>query len=230
VTNAAGIHSVPLAEFVVFAMLYFARNWPRMVAEQRAHHWERCAIETLEGKTLGIIGLGTVGHAVARLAKPFGMRILGLRRNPDASAGDEVVDSVYGPDGLDAVLRESDYLALVVPHTSETAGLLGAAELASLKREAVLINIARGTVIDEAALVEALRSGRLRGAALDVVTREPLEADSPLWDLPNVLITPHSMSTGIDENERLTTLFCTNLERYLAQQPLINVFNKARGY
>jgi phosphoglycerate dehydrogenase-like enzyme len=211
VTNAAGIHSVPLAEFVVFAMLYFARSWPRMVAEQRAHHWERCAIETLEGRTLGIVGLGTVGRAVARLAKPFGMRILGVRRSPGASApGEDGVAAVYGPDGLDDLLRESDYLALVVPHTSETAGMLGPAEIASIKRGAVLINIARGTVIDEPSMIEALRSGHLRGAALDVVAREPLSADSPLWDLPNVLITPHSMNTGTDENERLTTLFCTN--------------------
>jgi phosphoglycerate dehydrogenase-like enzyme len=231
VTNAAGIHSVPLAEFVVFAMLYFARNWPRMVAEQRAHHWERCAIETLDGKTLGIIGLGQVGRMVARLAKPFGLRILGLRRSPGkSSAGEDGVAEVLGPNDLGTVLRESDYLALSLPHTSETVGLLGAAEIASIKRGAVLINIARGTVIDEPAMIEALRSGHLRGAALDVVTREPLAADSPLWDMPNVLITPHSMSTGLDENERLTTLFCANLARYLAEQPLHNVFDKVRGY
>lgn len=231
VTNAAGIHSVPLAEFVVFAMLYFARSWPRMVAEQRAHHWERCAIETLDGKTLGIIGLGQVGRAVARLAQPFGLRTLGLRRSPGRSTpGEDGVAEVYGPDGLDTLLRESDYLALSLPHTAETVGLLGPAEIVSIKRGAVLINIARGTVIDEPAMIEALRSGHLRGAALDVVTREPLAADSPLWDLPNVLITPHSMSTGLDENDRLTTLFCTNLERYLANEPLHNIFDKQRGY
>jgi glyoxylate/hydroxypyruvate reductase A len=228
VTNAAGIHSVPLAEFVVFSMLYFARSWPRMVAEQRAHHWERCAIETLEGKTLGIVGLGNVGRCVAQLAKPFGVRTIGVRRSPGGSA--DGVDALYGPDGLDSVLRESDYLALCVPHTPETVGMLGAAEIASIKRGAVLVNIARGSVIDEPALIESLRSGQLRGAALDVVAREPLAADSPLWDMPNVLITPHSMSTAFDENERLTTLFCDNLQRYLAQQPLRNVIDKVRGY
>ena len=229
VTNAAGIHSVPLGEFVVFAMLYFARNWPLMVAEQRAHHWERCAIETLEGKTLGIVGLGNVGRTAARLAKPFGVRTIGMRRSPGASAEDDV-DALYGPDGLTTVLRESDYLALCVPQTSETVGMLGAAEIASIKRGAVLINIARGSVLDEPALIEALRSGHLRGAALDVVAREPLAAESPLWDMPNVIITPHSMSTGVDENERLTTLFCDNLRRYLAEQPLTNVIDKVRGY
>jgi glyoxylate/hydroxypyruvate reductase A len=231
VSNAAGIHSVPLAEFVVFSMLYFARSWPRMAAEQRAHHWERCAIETLEGKTLGIVGLGNVGRTAARLAKPFGVRTIGMRRSPGASdAGADGVDAVYGPDGLGTVLSESDYLALCVPHTFETVGLLGAAEIASIKRGAVLINIARGSVVDEPALIDALRSGHLRGAALDVVAHEPLAADSPLWDMPNVVITPHSMSTGIDENERLTTLFCDNLRRYLAEQPLHNVIDKVRGY
>jgi phosphoglycerate dehydrogenase-like enzyme len=212
-------------------MLYFARTWQRLAAEQRAHSWERCAIETLTGKTLGVVGLGNVGRSVARLATPFGMRVIGMRRTP--VAGDHAADgvtAVYGPEGLASVLRESDYLALCVPHTSETVGMLGAAEIASIKPGAVLINIARGSVVDEPALIEALRSGRLRGAALDVVPREPLAADSPLWDMPNVLITPHSMSTGVDENDRLTTLFCDNLRRYLAEQPLHNLIDKVRGY
>ena len=231
VTNAAGIHSVPLAEFVVFAMLYFARDWPRLAAEQRAHQWQRCAIETLGGKTLGIVGFGNVGRAVARLANPFGVRTSAVRRS--LAASDRAADggaAVYGPDGLARVLRDSDYLVLCVPHTAETVGLLGAAEIAAMKPGAVLINIARGTVVDEPALIAALRSGHLRGAALDVVAREPLAADSPLWDMPNVLITPHSMSTGLDENERLTDLFCANLRRYLANQPLRNVIDKVRGY
>jgi glyoxylate/hydroxypyruvate reductase A len=231
VSNAAGIHSAQLAEFVVFAMLYFARDWPRLAAEQRAHRWERCAIETLEGKTLGIVGLGNVGRATARLAKAFGMRTIATRRSPaGAAAGSDEVDALYGPDGMARVLGASDYLALCVPQTAETVGLLGTAEIAVIKPGAVLINIARGSVIDEPAMIAALRSGHLRGAALDVVAREPLAAESPLWDMPNVLITPHSMSTGIDENQRLTTLFCDNLRRYLAEQPLLNVIDKVRGY
>jgi glyoxylate/hydroxypyruvate reductase A len=227
VTNAAGIHATPLAEFVIFAMLYFAKRWPRMVEEQHAHHWERCATDSLPGKTLGIIGLGNVGRHVAQLAKPFGMRIIGTRRS---GAADPVADRVYTPDQLESVLRESDYLALCVPLITETETLLGARQLAALKPGAVLINIARGAVVDEAAMVEALRSGRLAGAALDVASHEPLAADSPLWDMPNVLITPHSMSTAFDENERLVDLFCDNLRRYLASQPLRNEFNKSRGY
>jgi phosphoglycerate dehydrogenase-like enzyme len=226
VTNAAGIHATPLAEFVVFAMLYFAKRWPRMVDEQRAHHWERCAIDTLEGKTLGIIGLGEVGRAVARFARPFGMRVIGTRR----SGAESGVDQVYGMEHTDAVLRQSDYVVLSVPHTSETEGLVGAREFASFKPGAVLINIARGSIVDESALIEALRSGRLAGAALDVVSREPLPTDSPLWDMPNVLVTPHSMSTACDENERLTDLFCDNLQRYLNNEPLRNQVDKVRGY
>jgi phosphoglycerate dehydrogenase-like enzyme len=227
-TNAAGIHAAPLAEFAVFAMLYFAKSWPRMVSEQRAHHWERCAIDTLQGKTLGILGLGQVGSTVARMAKPFGLRILGVRRTPTEIPAD--VDAVYGPDQLPEVLRQSRYLVLSVPHTADTVGWIGAPELACLPQGAVLINIARGSVLDEVALIESLRAGQLGGAALDVVAREPLASDSPLWDMPNVLLTPHSMSTALDENERLTNLFCDNLRRYLDGKPLRNLIDKRRGY
>jgi glyoxylate/hydroxypyruvate reductase len=231
VTNAAGIHAQPLAEFVLFAMLYFARRWPRMVAEQRAHHSERCAIETLEGKTLGIVGLGIVGRNVATLAKPLGLRIIGTRRSPgERDAAHLGVEAVYGQAGLPTLLEQSDYLVLSTPHTDETVGMVGRAQLACVKPTAVLINIARGSIVDEPALIEALQSGRLHGAALDVVAREPLSTDSPLWDLPNVLITPHSMSTALSENDRLTTLFCDNLRRYLADKPLRNVIDKVRGY
>jgi phosphoglycerate dehydrogenase-like enzyme len=230
VTNAAGMHARPLAEFAIFAMLYFARCWPRMAAEQRAHHWERCAIETLENKTLGIIGLGRVGRAVATLAKPFGLRVLSIRRSAESGPKVPEVDKVLGPDGLDAVLRESHYVVLCVPHTPETAGLLGADALAAMRQGVVLINIARGSVVDEPALIESLRSGHLGGAALDVVSREPLPPDNPLWDMPNVLITPHSMSTATTENDWLVDLFCDNLRRYLDGRPLRNLFDIQRGY
>jgi phosphoglycerate dehydrogenase-like enzyme len=207
-------------------MLYFAKRWPRMVDEQRAHHWERCAIDTLEAKTLGIIGLGQVGSSVARFARPFGMRVIGTRRSGTPSD----VDQVYGPEQVTAVVSQSDYVVVCVPQTSETVGLIGATELAAFKPGGVLINIARGTTVDEPALIEALQSGRLAGAALDVASREPLPGDSPLWDMPNVLITPHSMSTACDENERLTDLFCDNLRRYLNDEPLRNQVDKVRGY
>jgi phosphoglycerate dehydrogenase-like enzyme len=232
VTNAAGLHSVALAEFVIFAMLYFARRWPEMVADQRAHRWERCAIDTLEDKTLGIVGLGNVGQMIAKMAQPFGVRVIGNRRSPpeQSSAETNGVSTMYGPDGLRTVLSESDFVVLIVPHTAETVGMLGKAELASMRPGAVLINIARGSVVDEPAMIEALRSGHLGGAALDVVASEPLAPDSPLWDMPNVIITPHSMSTATSENARLTDLFADNLRRYVNGEPLRNVIDKVRGY
>src|SRR5436190_6209115 len=227
VTNAAGMHARPLAEYAVFAMLYFAKRWPRMVEEQRAHHWERCAIDTLENKTLGIIGLGRVGQTVAQLARPFGMRVIGTRRRMDPM---EHVDRVYAPDQVGELLSHSDYIVLSVPHTADTAGMIGDLQLRMVKPGAVLINIARGTIVDESALIQALRDGRLAGAALDVISHEPLSTDSPLWDMPNVLITPHSMSTAVTENEWLTDLFCDNLRRYLNGEPLRNQVDKVRGY
>jgi phosphoglycerate dehydrogenase-like enzyme len=239
VTNAAGIHARPLAEFVLFAMLYFAKRLPRVLADQRAHHWQRFALDTLPGKTLGIVGLGRVGEEVARLARANGVRVVAIRRG--AAARDELTGArtdapdlpslvVHPPRGLAAVLAESDYVALTLPLTGETSGLIGEAQLALMKPGAVLINIARGRVVDESALVRALQSGHLGGAALDVFAVEPLPAESPLWDMPNVLVTPHSMSTALDENERLIDLFSDNLRRYLAGQPLRNVFDRARGY
>ena len=230
VTNAAGMHALPLAEFVLFAMLYFAKRMPRVLADQRRHHWERFALDTLPGKTLGIVGLGHVGGAIARLARSAGLRVVAVRRTAGAASESPDADAVYPPAGLRTLLGESDYVVLIVPLTPETAGLLGKAELAAMKPGAVLINIGRGQLVDEAALVESLRSGNLGGAALDVFATEPLPKASPLWDLPNVLVTPHSMSTALDENEWLVDLFSDNLRRYLAGQPLRNVVDRARGY
>jgi glyoxylate/hydroxypyruvate reductase len=231
VTNAAGIHAAALAEFALFAMLYFARDMPRLLAEQRAHHWQRCAVQSLRSKTVGIVGLGRVGREVARVARALGMRVIGSRRSA-ATSGERVdnVDRVLPPDQLRELLTASDYVVLSVPHSADTSGMLGTAELQVMRPTAVLINIARGAIMDEAALVDALRAGRLAGAALDVFQREPLPEDSPLWDMPNVLVTPHSMSTATDENERLVELFCANLRRYLDGDDLLNVVNKVRGY
>jgi glyoxylate/hydroxypyruvate reductase A len=230
VTNAAGVHATPLAEFVLFAMLYFAKRMPRVLADQRRHHWERFALDTLPGKTLGIVGFGHVGRAIARLARGAGLRIVAVRRTSSDPSGSPDADAVYPPAGLRALLHESDYVALIVPLTPETTGLLGKAELSATKPGAVLINVGRGQLVDEPALVDALRSGHLGGAALDVFASEPLPASSPLWDLPNVLVTPHSMSTALGENELMVDLFCDNLRRYLAGEALRNVFDRERGY
>ena len=230
VTNAAGVHATPLAEFVLFAMLYFAKRMPRVIADQRRHHWERFALDTLPGKTLGIVGLGQVGRAIANLARAAGLRVVAIRRTMGGASGTPDVDVIYPPTGLRTLLAESDYVALSVPLTPETTRLLGAVELAAMKPGAVLINVARGQVVDEPALIRALQSGHLAGAALDVFTVEPLPGDSPLWDLPNVLVTAHSMSTALGENEALVELFCENLRRYLAGASLRNVYERRRGY
>jgi glyoxylate/hydroxypyruvate reductase len=230
-TTASGVHAQPLAEFCVMAMLMFSRNLWQMQRLQAERRWERFGATDLAGRTLGIVGVGRIGAAVARLGQALGMQVLGLKRtaagvDPAALGCDELA----GPEGLGALLRRSEFLVLVTPHTGETERMLGAAELALLPPGAVLINIGRGSVIDEAALVAALQTGRLGGAALDVFEAEPLPPESPLWTLPNVLVSPHSASTSDRENARITELFCANLRRYLSGEPLHNLLDIARLY
>ncbi len=225
-TTASGVHARPLAEFCAMAMLMFARNAWQMQRLQAEGRWERFGATDLAGRTLGVVGVGRVGVAVARLGQALGMTVLGVKRSVAGFEPAELgCDELYGPAQLDAVLRRSEYLVLIAPHTDATEGMLGAAQLALLPRGAVLINIGRGSLVDEAALVAALREGRLGGAALDVFEVEPLPPTSPLWALPNVLISPHSASTSDRENGRLTELFCDNLRRYLDGAPLRNVLD-----
>jgi glyoxylate/hydroxypyruvate reductase A len=231
VTTASGVHARPLAEFAVLAMLMFAKRTLELAADQREHHWERHAGEELRGKTVCVVGLGKVGREVARLARAFDMRVVGtVRELSGRTAGDLGVDRLEGADGLDGLLAEADVVVLATPHTPETHTLLDAPRLASLKRGAILVNIARGDVVDEAALVERLRDGRLRGAALDVFEHEPLPAENPLWDLENVYVSPHSASTVAEESERIADLFCDNLCRYIDGRPLVNLFDRTRRY
>jgi glyoxylate/hydroxypyruvate reductase A len=230
-TTASGIHATPLAEFVVLALIGFAKDLPRLVREQAAHRWERYCGRELRGSAVAIVGLGRVGRAVARACHALGLRVLGTRRTTRAEGETiEGVDRVVPAGQLLAMLGEADALVLACPDTPETEGLIGARELRSMKRGAVLVNISRGAVVDEPALIAALRDGHLGGAALDVAATEPLPPDSPLWDLPNVLISPHSASTVDLENARLTDLFCENLGRYLRGAPLLNVFDRTRLY
>jgi len=229
-TTASGIHAVPLAEFVLMAMLWFAKGGPRMIQDQAAHHWERTCARELRGATVGLIGLGGVGAEVARACRAVGLRVVATKRTPAGPGANEVVDRLVPPSQISALLRLADVLVLAVPQTPQTAGLIGRAELELLPPGAILINIARGAVVDERAMIDALRSGRLAGAALDVFAEEPLPESSPLWDMPNVLISPHSASTVDTENAKLTELFCDNLERYLRGAQLRNVFDRARLY
>jgi glyoxylate/hydroxypyruvate reductase len=226
-TTAAGVHAGPLAEFVLLALLYFYRDVPRLQRLQRAHRWERYTNRELAGRRALVVGLGAVGRTVAQRLAAQGLEVWGARRTP--AAPPEGVCRVLPLSELGSVLGAIDALVLTCPLTPETRGLIGAAELAAMPEGALLINVARGPVVDEPALVDALRA-RLGGAALDVATVEPLPEGSPLWDLPNVLISPHSASTVHAENRRIVDLFLANLERYLAGAPLLNRFEPGRGY
>jgi glyoxylate/hydroxypyruvate reductase len=225
-TTASGVHAAPLAEFCIMTMLMHNKGAARMFRAQQRNHWERYAGTDLRGRTLVIIGVGKIGREVARLAQAFGMNVIGIKRSvAGADLAALHVDEVYAAEDLHKALPRAEYLALVAPHTDQTDKLLGADELALLPPDAFFINIGRGATVDEPALIEALRSGRLGGAALDVFAEEPLAPESPLWGMPNVLISPHSGSTTDRENGRITDLFCENLRRYLAGEPLLNVLN-----
>jgi phosphoglycerate dehydrogenase-like enzyme len=229
-TTARGIHAKPLADFALMAILWFAKDGARMIRDQAAHRWERYCGRDLRGATAGVIGLGTIGREVARVCKAMGMKVMGIRRTAGSSNTVANVDTLVPLSEIAALLAAADYLVLAVPHTRQTEGLIGRPEIAAMKSGAVLINVARGVVVEEAALVEGLRNGHLAGAALDVFASEPPAADNPLWDMPNVLICSHSASTVETENARLTDLFCENLGRYLRGDELLNVFDRERLY
>lgn len=227
-TTASGVHARPLAEFALMAMLMFAKDYGYLAESKANRHWQRYCATELSSKTVGIIGLGKIGREVAHLAKALDMRVVGNRRNPQRAV--DHVDALYGPQDLSTLLGQLDFLVLACPHTPETEKLIGAAELAQLPAGAVLINISRGTVVDQDAMIAALESGHLGGAALDVFDPEPLPEDSPLWALPNVIFSPHSASTAETENHKLADLFIQNLQRYLAGEDLINVLDTALLY
>ncbi len=231
VTTASGIHAGPLAEFVLMAALMFTKRAFYLIEAKERREFARFCSGELRGRTLAIVGPGKIGREIARLARAFGMTVsaLGRGRHTPEELG---VDRVYARGQLRALLAEADFVVLSAPHTPETENLLGAAELAAMKPTAILINVARGELVDEEALVAALAEGRLAGAALDVFRREPLPPDSPLWALPNVLLNPHSASTADSENAKLTALFCENLRHYLDGHPerMRNILDKGRLY
>ena len=231
ITTASGVHGQPLSEFCLMVILAFSRGLLGMLEQQRRKHWERFAGTDLAGRTLGVVGVGAIGSEVARLGKALGMSVLGVKRRTEGIDPASLhLDALYPPEDLPTVLKRAEFLVLITPHTPETETMIGAKELALMPRGAVFINIGRGRLVDEPALIEALRSGHLGGAGLDVFANEPLPADSPLWTLPNVLISPHSGSTSDRKNSRLTELFCDNLRRFLAGEPLRNVLDGERLY
>jgi phosphoglycerate dehydrogenase-like enzyme len=237
VTSAAGIHATSISEYVFGSMLMFNWNWPQMVRLQDRHIWARSATwynlggRELMDQTLGIVGLGNIGRRIAQLGRAFGMRVLGARRSVQGQGyQDPDVDQWFLPEQLHELLSLSDYVVLSVPLTRETEKLIGEAELRMMRRNAYLVNVARGRVIDEQALVRALREGWIAGAGLDVTEEEPLPSESPLYSMPNVILTPHISGISVHYETRLAALFADNLRRYRAGQPLQNRYDPSRGY
>lgn len=234
-TNAAGIHAPPIAETVLAMILHFARGLDFAVRAQARGAWDRSAFDRANAplreigeSTVGIVGLGGIGRAVAERASALGARVLGLRRRP--SEPPPGVELVHGEEGLARILRESHYVVLAAPLTPLTRHMIDRAALRLMRPDAVLVNVSRGALVDEDALVEALREGRIRGAALDVFATEPLPAGHPLWSLPNVLITPHVSGCTHRFWERHAALLVENIGRYLEGRPLKNVVDKRAGY
>ena len=222
-TTASGVHARPLTEFCLMAMLMHIKNYQVMDRQKRAHHWQRFNNSELRGLTVGIIGLGKIGRDLAKACAFLGMRVLGTRRNHRRAT--EHVAQLFAPAEIEEMLPQVDFLVLTLPHTPETEGLLSGERIRTLKRGAYLINVARGALVDQQAMTEALLDGRLGGAALDVTDPEPPPADDPLWDLPNVIISHHSASTADSENGKLTELFIRNLQNYLAGKPMENLLD-----
>ncbi|MBX5491193.1 MAG: D-2-hydroxyacid dehydrogenase [Chloroflexi bacterium] len=229
VTRTRGLHHIPVSEWVLMQILAVSKRLPEFVRAQAEHRWLPLDVPaSLEGRTIGIVGYGEIGQAVARRARGFGFRLVGVRRRPQPAPE---LDALYGLEGLPQLLGESDYVVVATPLTPETRGLIGAVQLRAMRPTAWLVNVGRGPVVDEAALLQALGEGWIAGAALDVFDQEPLPPEHPLWGLPNVLITPHN--SGVRPNQfraEVLTQFVTNLRRYLAGEPLLNQIDKVAGY
>lgn len=234
ITTANGVHAIPISEHVFSAMLLWSRHWPEMLKLQARREWpdehgkQALAGRELAGATLLVVGLGAIGRRIAQLGRAFGMRVIATRRA--ATRNDPDVDALMPMDALNEALAQADYVALAVPSTPETYHLIGAEQLAAMKPGALLINIARGEVVDEAALIAALKRGPMGGAALDVTEQEPLPQSSPLWKMPNVLISPHVSGRTAHYSKRLTDLLLANIAAYREGRPLRNSVDIARGY
>ena len=244
VTNARGVFSRPIAEHVLLMILAISRHLPELLELQRERTWQPLEGRELRELTIGIVGYGSLGRSVASLASAFGARVIALRRRGTSAEatragapddGDEfpyeaTVDRVLGPDGLHELLNESDIVVLAAPLTAETEGMIDEAAVAAMKKESWLINVARGRLVDDTALIRALRDHRIGGAALDTFRDEPLPPSSPFWDLENVILTPHTAWSSARVLDRSIELFCDNLVRFSRGEPLRNVVDPTAGY
>jgi phosphoglycerate dehydrogenase-like enzyme len=229
-TNGSGVFSPPLGEFALGAMLFFAKDFRRMIRSQEAGVWDQFDMPEISGQTVGIIGYGDIGRAVACRVRPLGMHVLAVKRHVPVYSMDPLVDKLYAPDDRLEMIRRSDYIVASAPLTPETRGMIGEAEFAAMKNDAVVINIGRGPVIDETAMVRALQEHRIKGAALDVFDTEPLPQGHPLYKLDNVLLSPHCADHTPDWLERGMRFFLEQFERFRKGEPLMNVVDKKLGY
>jgi phosphoglycerate dehydrogenase-like enzyme len=230
-TTGAGVYSDALAEWAMFGVLAFVKELPYLLANRDRREWGHRPARELTGATMVVVGLGDIGRRTAALAAAFGMRVIGVRRTAaDESALPDGVDRVIGPDRLGEVLPDADAVVLALPGTRQTDGMFSAELIAALPQRAVVVNVGRGTTVDEPALIEALRAGRIAGAALDVTAVEPLPADSPLWSMPNVLLSTHTAAASENQDNRRIALAAENLRRYVAGQPLRNVVDTTHFY
>ncbi|MGI8872344.1 MAG: D-2-hydroxyacid dehydrogenase [Candidatus Limnocylindria bacterium] len=230
VTNARGVFSPPIAEYVVMMCLAISRHLPQLLELQRERTWQPLQGTELGGITVGIVGFGSIGQEIAARLGPFGTRVIATRRHPERGPGDSTKVKLLPLDGLDQLLGEADIVVVTAPLTDETAGLIGAAQLQQMRESGWLINVARGRLLDETALRAALEAGWIGGAVLDVFNDEPLPPDSPLYGVPNLLITPHTSWSSDRVQERSLDLFIDNLRRYRAGEPLANIVDLDAGY
>ncbi len=227
VTNSAGVHGEPIAEWVITMMLAHSKKLSLLLEHSRNREWKAEQSEELGGKTLGIVGAGGIGAAIARRARGLDMTVIGTRSSGTPT---EHIPEMFTPDQLHQMLERSDYVVLATPLTTQTAGLIGEPELKVMKPSAVLLNIARGGVVQTDALLRALSEGEIGGAYLDVTDPEPLPSDHPLWNAPNTVITAHTSGYSPRSSERVVSFFCENLRLWLAGEPLRNVVDREREY
>jgi phosphoglycerate dehydrogenase-like enzyme len=230
VTNGSGVFSPSLGEFALAAILYFAKDFRRMIRNQVAGLWEPFDITMVSGQTLGIVGYGSIGRAVAARVRALGMTVLGLRRVPQTPNQDSLIDEVYEPKQILEMLPRCDYVVVTLPLTEQTRGLIGDAEFAVMKKNAVVINVGRGPTVDEKAMIKALSQRRIRGAALDVFDQEPLPQGHPLYSLENVLLSPHCADHTPDWLDNAMRFFLEQLERFRRRETLLNIVDKRSGY
>jgi len=228
VTNSAGVAAEAMAQYIIGGILHFTLDFAGFAQRQHDHVWDKAGtVETVTGRTIAILGLGKTGHAVAKVAQALGMQVVGIRARPKPTAN---VDRVEPMERLHSVLGEADFVVVCLPLTPATRGLVDAAAFNALKPGAILVDVSRGSIVRQAAMIDALKSGRLKGAVLDVFETEPLPQDNPLWDMANVIVTPHCSSVYDGWEQRSVEMFCDNLDRWKRGEPLQNVVDPTRGY